>query len=93
MNMQKVAAVIALGTAFAMPAMAQSSTATQSGQSTAGTQSVGASPSDMRRVERDDGFDMGWLGLLGLAGLIGLRRNKGDHIRHGTDNRATGTGR
>ena len=23
---------------------------------------------------RDDGFNMGWLGLLGLAGLAGLRR-------------------
>ena len=30
-------------------------------------------------VERDNGFDMGWLGLLGLAGLAGLRRREHGH--------------
>lgn len=30
-------------------------------------------------VERDDGFNPGWLGLLGLAGLLGLRRNRQEH--------------
>jgi MYXO-CTERM domain-containing protein len=29
-------------------------------------------------VNRDSGFDWGWLGLLGLAGLLGMKR-KDDH--------------
>jgi hypothetical protein len=30
--------------------------------------------------EREDGPDLGWIGLLGLAGLLGLRRK--DHVAH-----------
>ena len=30
------------------------------------------------RTSRDDGFNMGWLGLIGLAGLGGLMR-RNDH--------------
>lgn len=31
-------------------------------------------------VDREDDFNLGWLGLLGLAGLLGLKR-KDDHVR------------
>lgn len=34
-------------------------------------------------TERDDGFDLGWLGLVGLAGLLGLRRNREHDVRGG----------
>jgi MYXO-CTERM domain-containing protein len=30
-------------------------------------------------TERDDGMDLGWLGLLGLAGLLGLKRREPVH--------------
>ena len=31
---------------------------------------------------RDDGFNMGWLGLIGLAGLAGLRRKSSVPVAH-----------
>jgi len=33
-----------------------------------------ASAVDVRN-DRDNGFDMGWLGLIGLAGLFGMKRS------------------
>ena len=27
------------------------------------------------RNDRDNGFDIGWLGLIGLAGLLGMKRS------------------
>jgi hypothetical protein len=41
------------------------------------------------QYQRDEGFDMGWIGLLGLAGLFGLkRRDRADHYETGTASRA-----
>ena len=42
-------------------------------------------PADMSTTSRaddgrDNGFDMGWLGLIGLAGLVGLRRKSSEPI-------------
>ena len=39
-------------------------------------QNTGTAPdrAPVTRVERDRGFDWGWLGLLGLFGLMGLKR-------------------
>lgn len=81
-KLSQIAAVIALGTACAMPVMAQdsstSSTTAQSSPTTTeptSTQSMGAGPTDTTMNRTDDGDrDMGWIGLLGLAGLLGLRR-------------------
>ena len=33
-------------------------------------------------VDREGGFDMGWLGLIGLAGLAGLRRKSDVPVTH-----------
>ncbi|HUQ89167.1 MAG TPA: WGxxGxxG family protein [Vicinamibacterales bacterium] len=30
---------------------------------------------DARDDNRDNGFDMGWLGLIGLTGLLGMKRS------------------
>jgi len=82
----QLAAIIALGTACAMPVMAQdSSTTTASPDTTAqtttpSTDTMGAGPETMAR---DDDRDMGWIGLLGLAGLLGLRRKHHDHHDQG----------
>jgi hypothetical protein len=40
------------------------------------TNGTGANRTETRTVERDNGFDWGWLGLLGLAGLAGLLPKK-----------------
>ena len=92
----QLAAVVALGTACAMPVMAQD-TATSSASSTPpaastapDTQSMGAGPDDPAMNRTDDGDrDMGWIGLLGLAGLLGLKRrhHHDDHV----DRRHTST--
>jgi MYXO-CTERM domain-containing protein len=44
-------------------------------------------PADMTTTahadnHRDDGFNMGWLGLIGLAGLAGLRRKSSVPVTH-----------
>ena len=88
-KLSKVAAVVTLGAACAMPVLAQDSstnTTTQpSTTETPTTQTMGAGPTDDGRpVERRDGMDLGWLGLLGLAGLLG-RRKHDRHVHH--DNR------
>ena len=83
-KLSQLAAVVALGTACAMPALAQDSGTSSSttAQSTAPTQapttqSMGAAPDDTTMNRRDDSDrDMGWIGLLGLAGLLGLRRRR-----------------
>ncbi|HLM00891.1 MAG TPA: WGxxGxxG family protein [Pyrinomonadaceae bacterium] len=50
---------------------------------------------ETRTVERDDGFDWGWLGLLGLLGLAGLipksRKVEVQEFRD-TNRPTTGTG-
>jgi hypothetical protein len=90
-KLSKAAAVIALGTACAMPVMAQdsgSSTTTESSATSApATQTMGAGAEDMNRG--DTYRDLGWIGLLGLAGLLGLRRrhHHDDHL----DTRRTST--
>ena len=35
------------------------------------------------RVDRDSGFNLGWLGLLGLAGLLGMKRYTGSRTEDG----------
>jgi MYXO-CTERM domain-containing protein len=91
-KLSRIAAVVALGTACALPVMAQD-TSTQSTSSpdtqATTTQSMGAGPETMDR--QDNGRDMGWIGLLGLAGLLGLRR-KHDH-HDNVDTRRTTTAR
>jgi MYXO-CTERM domain-containing protein len=96
-KLSQIAAVIALGTACAMPVMAQdSSTSSTTAQSTpttesTSTQSMGAGPEDTTMNRTDDGDrDMGWIGLLGLAGLLGLRRRH-HHDDHHMERR-TSTG-
>jgi MYXO-CTERM domain-containing protein len=52
-------------------------------------------PTQTRTVERDDGFDWGWLGLLGLLGLAGLipkRRKVEVQEFHDANRPASGTG-
>lgn len=54
-----VALVAMLGTGYAMTVEAQPQR--------------DATAVDVRN-DRDDGFNMGWLGLIGLAGLLGMKR-------------------
>ncbi|MDQ3799690.1 MAG: WGxxGxxG-CTERM domain-containing protein [Acidobacteriota bacterium] len=52
-------------------------------------------PTQTRTVERDDGFDWGWLGLLGLLGLAGLipkRRKVEVQEFHDANRPTSGTG-
>ena len=92
-KLSQLAAVIALGTACAMPVMAQdTSTTTQSTATpSTSTQTMGAGPEATDTRPADHDRDMGWIGLLGLAGLLGLRGRKhhDDHI----DARRTTTAR
>ena len=96
---KQAAAILALGTACAIPVFAQDTSSTttsqpgsnataQSAQTAPSTQSMGASPSDTERhVGTENHRDVGWLGLLGLAGLLGLRRRHDD--RRDNYNRTT----
>ena len=54
--------------ALLVPAIAQTGGTDPATGGTAGT--------NMNRTagDRDDSFNMGWLGLVGLAGLLGMRR-------------------
>ncbi|HET8746420.1 MAG TPA: WGxxGxxG family protein [Ramlibacter sp.] len=81
-SISRLAAVVTLGAACAMPVMAQDSSTTTTtpsndSQSTA-TQTMGAGPDSMD-TRGDNDRDMGWIGLLGLVGLLGLR---GRHHHH-----------
>lgn len=44
----------------------------------------GVERGDRNAVERDRGFDFGWIGLLGLGGLAGLMGRE-KNTRYGTD--------
>ena len=92
----QLAAVLALGTACAMPVLAQDTSASatnaaapstsqmnaDSTTSSPNTTQMGAGPEN---TAGDDDRDLGWLGLLGLAGLLGLRRkHHDDHRTHRT---------
>ena len=61
------ASAIAVCVACALPVAAQSTT---------GAPGTGTAGDTTSTRDRDEGFDLGWLGLLGLAGLVGLRRKK-----------------
>ena len=84
-----MAAVIALGAACAVPAIAQgtdgargSAMATSyapagmaASQPSATTMGAGpANMADRPQTQDDPHHDLGWLGLIGLAGLLGWRR-------------------
>lgn len=40
-------------------------------------------------TDRDNGMDIGWIGLLGLAGLLGLRKRDTHHRNENFDNTST----
>ena len=78
----------------AIPALAQTSGSAQRDNAATTSDAQRATPATgdptMYRttdVDRDDNFDLGWLGLLGLGGLLGLRRHthrRNDVIDHHT---------
>ena len=89
-RISQLAAVIALGAACAVPAMAQGTdgahgSAMAASYAPAGTgdpqppatTTMGAGPrnmADQPQTQDDPHHDLGWLGLIGLAGLLGWRR-------------------
>lgn len=77
------AIALSVGTLQILPASAQTSTGTGTTTSPGAVAPDTAAPSttttdptvtDTTPVERNDGFNWGWLGLLGLIGLAGLRK-------------------
>lgn len=68
-NILKFARIGAL--VLCLTVLAAVSTSAQSGNTNGA-----ANRTETRTVERDNGFDWGWLGLLGLAGLAGLLPKK-----------------
>ena len=68
----------ALSAACTMPALAQSTTGTDTaaGGSTTGVTSTQTAPDT---TNREEDRDYGWVGLLVLVGLLGLRRKHEDH--------------
>ncbi|HYW57593.1 MAG TPA: WGxxGxxG family protein [Polaromonas sp.] len=60
---------LALGAACTLPSIAQTS-----GSGSANNGSTNTTQ------QRDNDFDMGWLGLLGLVGLLGLKRKAPDEM-------------
>ena len=57
---------------------------------TGNTNGIATNRIETRTVERDNGFDWGWLGLLGLLGLAGLmpkKRTVEVHTNQTTDRR------
>lgn len=62
---------VALALVAGSPVLAQQTTTDSATTEPAAAPPVG--------VERNDGFNWGWLGLLGLAGLAGLKGRQRDH--------------
>lgn len=70
-TVSKLFATLAITAVCATSAIAQSTTASDSGQT------VTTPVTTTERVDNDR--DFGWIGLLGLAGLLGLRRKTEEH--------------
>jgi hypothetical protein len=64
------------------------------GSTMAEAQSQRAATSADMRTDRDNGFDMGWLGLVGLVGLLGMKRSDArDRVVTRTDSGVSSTTR
>jgi hypothetical protein len=78
------AIALSVGTLHILPASAQTGTGTGTDTTAPGTvapdttapntTTTDPTVTDTTPVERNDGFNWGWLGLLGLIGLAGLRK-------------------
>ncbi|NJR39981.1 MAG: WGxxGxxG-CTERM domain-containing protein [Leptolyngbyaceae cyanobacterium CSU_1_4] len=71
------AIALSIGTLQILPVSAQTGTGTDTAPGTVSpdtTAPINPTITDTPPVERNDGFDWGWLGLLGLIGLAGLRK-------------------